>query len=405
VTEEKAVRELRAFGLTENETAVYLFLVKMGSSSAGVIARNLGTNRMNVYRVLGTLQDRELVESTVARPSKFLALPITEFLNHGLEDLKTKASSLEKSKDEIIGYFEHLSRSERLVEEPRFRIVQGRKHIHDQISRMLDEVEFEVCLVQTRNGLFRLIYRGLDDKLKRLRTRGVKVKIITEIDASATEAVRHYLGFAQVRHISMPFTTRMVLVDEKEALTSFVRDDSGGLTTEKETAMWVRAPDYVKSLKLSFEGLWNEGVPAQQRLSTIATEQMFRDGLDSVRGRLEAKGWVVSVGGKLVGESGVEHAFDLVARLPDRENVCLVVDVLAERGSQQILAFNLKSMEVKPTVQLLAMNHQPNEGEVELAARFGAKLVYAENATQLEKSIMNEVNAVSVRRKNFHPKK
>lgn len=404
MSEQTVVKQLGAFGLTENDAKVYLFLARIGPSSAGVVARRLGTNRMNIYRTLTTLQEKGLVESTVGRPSKFSALPVAQFMNGNIEVYKTKISSLERSKEEVASYLENLWKAEPSVEEPKFRIVQGRKHVNDQIAKMVDETKTEICLIQTRKSLFRLIYSGIDDKLKRLHRKGVKVMILTEIDEASAEAVRSLLDFAQIRHIQSSSITRMILVDETEAFTSFVRDDSTSLSSEKELAMWVRAPDYVKSMKLSFNALWNDSTPAQQVLTTISVERMFKDGLDSVRGTLESKGWLAETPGKLTGESGIGHIFDLVATYPD-QGVCMVLGVLVKGGMPQILAFNLKALDVKPSVRLLAVVRVPEEEERALADRCGIKFICATDVKQLEKRIIDEANKSLRKTRSSHVRK
>ena len=122
----------------ESEAETYLFLARAGSCPVGVIARRLGTNRMNVYRTLKTLMEKGLVESTVGRPSRFVALPVVNFLRRFIDESRTRTASLEKSKEGIVDYCEHLKKIEPIAEEPKLRIVQGRKHIFDQLLNMLE---------------------------------------------------------------------------------------------------------------------------------------------------------------------------------------------------------------------------------------------------------------------------
>jgi len=393
LTEEGIMEHFRGFGLTDFEAETYLFLAKAGPSPVGVIARRLGTNRMNVYRTLRALQENGLVESTVGRPSRFVALPAFKFLSRCIEESKTRATSLEESKEKIVGYCERLKK-EPLIEEPKFRIVQGRKHIFDQVLKMLETAKKETCLIQTRNGLYRYIYAGIDDKLKELHDNGVEVMVLTEVDESGVEAIRNYLEFAQVRHTTSQSTMRLVLVDETEALTSFVRDDSMSLTTEKELAIWVRAPDYAKSMKMFFETLWKDSVLARQMLAEIEVKRMLREGLDWAKRTLNADGWTTTIPGKLTGESGVEHSFDLVAKYPDERKMSIVVDSLPQHGSSQILAFSLKALDVGATVQLLVTSLPPNVEERNLALHHGIELISAGKSQQLAAKIASEADKV-----------
>ena len=392
--EEEITKELRDFGLQKNEVEVYLFLARIGKCSVGIIARRLGTNRMSIYRTLKVLEEKGLIESAIERPLKFVALPIVRFLDEDIERVRTNMSALEKSKEKIVDYCQHLQKPEEPVEESKFRIVQGRKRVLDQISRMLEKVEKETCIIQTGNGLYRFVYSGIDDKLKGLHSRGVSVMILSVVDESSVKAIESFLDFAEIRHMSTPPTFRMVLIDEVEALTTFIHDDSMSLTTEKELAMWVRAPDYVKSMRVFFQTLWNNNASARRRIATITTMKTFRKGLDSAKTILDMNGWTTSVPGKLIGESGVEHSFDMVAKYGDKNGTLVVVDLPSGQGSSQTLAFDLKALDTKPTVRVLVTEKPPSEQESQLANHRGIRLIEADNSRRLAVKITDEANRI-----------
>lgn len=394
LSREEIVEQLQAFGLLKNEVHVYFLLSKAGTSTAGVIARTLGTNRMGIYRTLKALEEKGLVESTVGRPSKFVALPVSDFLNRHIEEVKAKTSSLETRRERIVEYYEQMRKAEPEVEEPKFRIVQGRKHIFGQILKMLEKAKAEVCIMQTRNDLYRFINGGIDDKLKEIHDNKVEVVVLTQVDELAVEAVKNYMEFADVRHMSAPPTIGMVLVDETEALTTFAHDDSMSLTTEKVLAMWVRAPDYVKSMEVFFQTLWNSCSPARLRIATITTMKTLRKGLDSAKTILDTNGWTTSVPGRLIGESGVEHSFDLVARHRDKKGALIVVDLPSGQGSSQMLALDLKALDTKPAVKVLVTEKPPSEEESELAKRRGIRLIQAYNSRRLAVKIADEANRI-----------
>jgi hypothetical protein len=311
--------------------------------------------------------------------------------------------SLEKSKEGIVDYCEHL-KNEPLIEEPKFRIVQGRRRIFDQVLKMLETAKREICIIQTRNGLYHYIYAGIDDKLKELHEKGVDVMVLAQVDEAGVEAVRNYLDFAEVRHASLQSTMRLVLVDETEALTTFARDDSMSLTTEKDLAMWVRAPDYAQSMKMFFETLWKDGVLARHKLAEIEAQGALKEGLELARRTLEAKGWTTMMPGKLTGESGVEHSFDLAAKYPDERNSCFVLDSFTQHGSPQILTFSLKSLDVGATVRVLVTSLAPNAEESELARERGIKMISAGKSQQFAAKIASETSNIIKRSTRTNPK-
>jgi hypothetical protein len=98
--------------------------------------------------------------------------------------------------------------------------------------------------------------------------------------------------------------------------------------------------------------------------------------------------------GKLTGESGVEHSFELTGNYHDEKNSCIVVDSFAQHGAPQILAFSLKALDVGATVQLLVTSLPPNEEECELARQRGIKLISAGKSQQLAAKIASETNKI-----------
>jgi hypothetical protein len=218
--------------------------------------------------------------------------------------------------------------------------------------------------------------------------------ILSVVDESSVKAIESFLDFAEIRHMSTPPTFRMVLIDEVEALTTFIHDDSMSLTTEKELAMWVRAPDYVKSMRVFFQTLWNNNASARRRIATITTMKTFRKGLDSAKTILDMNGWTTSVPGKLIGESGVEHSFDMVAKYGDKNGTLVVVDLPSGQGSSQTLAFDLKALDTKPTVRVLVTEKPPSEQESELANHRGIRLIEADNSRRLAVKITDEANRI-----------
>jgi sugar-specific transcriptional regulator TrmB len=390
LADEEVVKTLQSFGVLENEAEVYLLLTKIGSCSVGNIARRLSLSRMSVYRALRTLEEKGLVESAAKRPARYAALPIASFLNRCVEDVKTRALSMEKTMKEIAEYCERVRKTDALTEDPKFRIVQGRKHIHDQILKMFEKAMNEIRIIETRNGLYRFMYAGLDDKLRELHEKGVSVEILTHVDESGVEAVTNYLAFAQVRHTVFPATVKMILVDEIEALTTFVHDDSMSLTTEKDLAMWIRAPDYVKSMNAFFKAVWKESVLGKKKLAGFAARHTLMNGLDSARKMLEAEGWTTTVPGLLKGESGVEHSFDLVATSRKEPNLVLVAGLLSKCDDSEIMSFSLKALDVKPAVKVLVTDTLATDAENQSVKRRGVKLVQANQSRQVAEKILSE---------------
>ncbi len=391
MAEEKVVTELLGFGLAKDEAEAYFLLLRAGPSPARIVARRLRVNRMRAYRTLQSLQEKGLVEVTAERPVKFVAVSLTEALDRRIEDARTRVSGLEKSKNEIMELWTKLHSVEVMVEAPKFRILQGREQTNDLLYQMCERAEAEVRFITTSNGLIRLSYAGVDDKLEDLHREGVKMSILTQIGEPVPKALENYLSFADVRHIILPAVMRSVIVDESEVLTTFAMDDSMSMTTQEDTGLWTNASNYVKAMKSYFDALWKDGVPAQEVLQRFTVQQMYAESLEIAKKALEVAGWVIEVPGKVVGESGVDHSFSLVARRPDQPVNPLVLDLLVEGVALPfLLTLNVKSMDVKHSVYLLATYRHLENEELKLAELYGVKPIFAGDAKQLAAEILDE---------------
>ena len=73
---DKIKNELSKFGLTSNQSKVFLFLEKNGSSTATQVSNALKVPRTETYHLLTNLQNRGLVSASFQHPIKFIASPL-----------------------------------------------------------------------------------------------------------------------------------------------------------------------------------------------------------------------------------------------------------------------------------------------------------------------------------------
>ena len=97
--------QLQAFGLSENEAAVYLASLTLGPSSALEIARNSSIKRATVYLVIESLQEKGLMHIEYAGlKRKFVAASPEQFeekMNRLSTELASQFSEGRKLEEEI----------------------------------------------------------------------------------------------------------------------------------------------------------------------------------------------------------------------------------------------------------------------------------------------------------------
>jgi sugar-specific transcriptional regulator TrmB len=77
--EETALDVLSDFGLTAKESEVYVLLCKKGPLKGLDVSKSLGMHKGEIYRVLKSLQRREIVESIIESPNVSQRSPLNSF--------------------------------------------------------------------------------------------------------------------------------------------------------------------------------------------------------------------------------------------------------------------------------------------------------------------------------------
>jgi len=135
------VSKLTDFGLTEEEASTYYILIKNGPTTATVVAKHLGTNRMRAYRVLDSLVEKQFARSSLERPKKYIATDIDEALSLFLNNYSQTLSQLKEKEKELVEEFRKLVKTPIGFKESAFRIIQGRQQVYRQITTILDRYQ------------------------------------------------------------------------------------------------------------------------------------------------------------------------------------------------------------------------------------------------------------------------
>jgi len=270
LTDEQIINDLQTYGLTEDEARVFVTLIILGPSRASALAKKLGINRMKAYRTLKRLQRLGLVEAILKRPTEFVAIPPKKALDMLIEAAKKKVQEMESKKKHVIENYKRIS-STQITEEPRFRIIYGRRSVYNTLTKMFEESKEEINLVITPNGLYRFTFAGLDEVLKKCSKRGIKIRILTEIYRQGIPIAKAFLNFADIRHKKSLSKMRFIVVDNRETLTTVAMDDSTNIKTERDIGLWTNSKDYVATIKTFFQENWKESVAANLIIEAIET--------------------------------------------------------------------------------------------------------------------------------------
>jgi len=227
----EVTKMLKSYGLTERQAKTYVLLLLKGPMKLSDIAYFIGTHRMQAYRVCKGLIEFGIVETSLERPTTFLALPPGESLDLLLEKMAYNfqmANENNKFIKETLFSLPKQNRAE--VETSRYKIVQGRKHTFEVCQRAIKKAKFETNIIIPVNGAIRAISSGLYDIYNACAKKGVKFRwLLTDYPHNIN--IRQLFNSGDVRYLNIPGSIRCITIDGLATIIGSIYDDSTSLTS------------------------------------------------------------------------------------------------------------------------------------------------------------------------------
>jgi len=213
--------------------------------------------------------------------------------------------------------------------------------------------------------------------------KGVNIKIMTHLDMDGLKDIGEFFENADVKHSLSPFDLQLLIVDEKETLMNIPSLQS------MDRAVWSNLDPYVDTLLRVFEDYWARGELADDIISRLASQREYLENLNEIKATMDLNGWEVESPGRLVGQSGAEHTFNLVASNPENPGRVLAIDVLLEETAfNHIIRLGARNMDLKPRTLILVSRKRFGKQEEELAQLYGIELIHDENVERLTQKIV-----------------
>ena len=157
------VENLISFGLTRQEAAIYLELLKHGDLTGYELSKETGISRSNIYSSLAGLAEKGAACLIEGESTKYTAVAMNAFVENTLNELQTKAEYLKKHAPAKIensaGYI----------------TIQGAKNIRNKIGLMIRETKLRLYLMAQAELVF-----DYANELMELVDAGKKVVILTD---------------------------------------------------------------------------------------------------------------------------------------------------------------------------------------------------------------------------------
>lgn len=249
---EKVQAELSQYGLTANQSKVFIFLGKYGAKTAPEVCKALKLPRTETYHLLSALQNKGIVSATFQHPIQFTALPLTKaiwiLVNSEKERIKT-LEQMEKGLSELWANIPTFGSTGEEIDE-KFQMLQGANQIQSKITEMTDNFKDEFLILGSEKDFLKL-YHG--DFLESF----VKSKQHFRFLSACSEKTVYIFDDLERKNI------KKLDKDIQNNLCFFLKDNTELLFFTKNSnspaapfAMWTNSQSMIYSMKLLFESLW-----------------------------------------------------------------------------------------------------------------------------------------------------
>ncbi|MGZ4905379.1 MAG: TrmB family transcriptional regulator [Halobacteriota archaeon] len=266
---------LMGFGLTEKEAHCYYYLLKYGPKTPSALAKSLKTYRKDIHRTLASLVDKGIVRPSLDSQTLYSAVELNTVLVSALKKHEAELQELEARKLEL----EELSRQEQFRplneaakpphEVVTYQIVKTLKEYLTLVMPLITSLENELLMVINDAIVVVASQFGVIPFAQEFIERGGKARSIFDLTYPIIGITRELLDAGiEVRHsdqlgiLFAVFDRRVSISNINAGLTRFSLD-------EPLTALYTDDRTYAHDLTSTFELLWEQATPVEERMQEL----------------------------------------------------------------------------------------------------------------------------------------
>jgi sugar-specific transcriptional regulator TrmB len=249
---EKVQAELSQYGLTSNQSKVFIYLGKYGAKTAPEVCKALKLPRTETYHLLSALQNKGIVSATFQHPIQFTALPLNKAIWILVNSEKERVKSLEHMEKGLSELWENIPTFDSLHEEveEKFQMLQGANQIQSKITEMTDNFKDEFLILGSEKDYIKL-YHG--DFLESFVKSKQRFRLLSAC-SDKTTYIFDNLERKNIKKLDKDIQNHLCFILKDDAELLFFTKNANSPT--EPFAMWTNSKSMVYSMKLLFESLW-----------------------------------------------------------------------------------------------------------------------------------------------------
>lgn len=256
---EKLKNELSKFGLTANQSKVFLFLEKYGPSTATQVSKTLKVPRTETYHLLTNLQNKGIVSASFQHPIKFSAISLDKAIGILINSEKERVKHLEsqeKSLVELWGAIPSFNITQDDVKDGKFQMLQGINQMTGKINDMISNAKKDIQILASEKDFMKFYHAGFLERIS-------DSKANPQFVSSTSEKTAYiFKGKLEDKVKRMPLKVKedlCFIIKDDDELFLFLKNPSG--PPQNILAMWTDSTSMVYTLKLLFTYIWSNSRP------------------------------------------------------------------------------------------------------------------------------------------------
>ncbi|HSA76408.1 MAG TPA: helix-turn-helix domain-containing protein [Nitrosarchaeum sp.] len=256
ITLERIKNELISFGLTANQSKVFIYLGKYGAKSASEIAKALQMPRTETYQLVNSLQNMGLVTAELAHPTKYSAMEMKQAIEtlvkqeqQRINTLAGKEESLSKLWKEVPFFVVETDESK----SEKMQLLHGMGPIINKIKEMTKTSTDSIKIYGSIPDVLRLYHSDVFDWIDESSS---ELQMVISPLSKTPEFISE-IDSKKIRAITSDSDKKCFIISDAKEILIFMRNANH--TTRQTFAWWSDSETLVDMMSSLFDLSWEKG--------------------------------------------------------------------------------------------------------------------------------------------------
>lgn len=256
LTLERIKNELINFGLTSNQSKVFIYLGKYGSKTASEISKALQLPRTDTYHLVNSLQNLSLVTAELAHPTKYSAMEMKQAIEtlvkqeqQRINNLAGKEASLSEMWKEIPFFVVETDESK----SEKMQLLHGMGPITNKIKEMTDSSIESFKIYGSITDVLRFYHSDVFDWIEESSS---DLQMVISPIGKTPEFISE-LDQKKIRTVTSNSDNKCFVINDAKEVLIFMRNATH--PTRQTFAWWSDSETLVDMMTSLFDLSWERG--------------------------------------------------------------------------------------------------------------------------------------------------